>query len=102
MSTITKVVITRGDIVKFQVFFSIILLMFFIDWFTIFINRILVIMTYLDCMDHKTTDLWGVENVWANHHVQPDLNYTIRYVQNVINIHLSNYITHIFIIRVCS
>ena len=40
MSTITKVSITR-DLVKFQVFFSIILLMFSIDFES---NRILVII----------------------------------------------------------
>ena len=32
-----------GDLVKFQMLFSIIFFMFSIDWFTIFSNRILVI-----------------------------------------------------------
>ena len=36
MSTITRVH-HQGNLVEFQVLFSIILLMFFIDWFTIFL-----------------------------------------------------------------
>ena len=34
--------------------------------------------------DHKTTDVWGVDNVMSNCHLHQDLNYTIRYVQNMI------------------
>ena len=40
-------------------------------------------LTHLYCTDHKTTDVWGVDNVRCNH-LHQDLNYTIRYVQNVI------------------
>ena len=41
-------------------------------------------LPYLDCTDHKTTDVWGVDNLRSNR-LHQDLNYTIRYVQNVIN-----------------
>ena len=41
-------------------------------------------LTYSDCTDHKTTDVWGLDNVRSNR-LNQDLNYTIRYVQNVIN-----------------
>ena len=43
-------------------------------------------LTYLDCMesDYVTTDVWVVENMRYKRHLQQDLNYTIRYVQNVI------------------
>ena len=40
-------------------------------------------LTYLDCTHHKTTDVWGVDNARSNH-LHQDLNYTIRYFQNVI------------------
>ena len=39
--------------------------------------------TYLECTDHKTTDVWCVNNVRSNR-LHQDLNYTIRCFQNVI------------------
>ena len=41
-------------------------------------------LTYLDCTDHKTTDVLGVDNVRSKCHLLQNLNYTIRYVQKVI------------------
>ena len=40
-------------------------------------------LAYLDCTDHETTDVWCVDNARSNRHLHEDLNYTIRYIQNV-------------------
>ena len=41
-------------------------------------------MTHLDCTYHKSTDVWGVDNVRSNRHLHQDMNYIIWSVQNVI------------------